>query len=70
MNIHAGLGVAVREFPVVKPSGKRGSVDYVLYADAKDVFAAVGLIAGLAYNFLMVRTKSVGDCILAHAITK
>jgi type I restriction enzyme R subunit len=24
MNIHAGPGVAVREFPVVKPDGKRG----------------------------------------------
>jgi uncharacterized protein len=29
----------------------------------------VGVIAGLAYNFLMVRTKSLGDCILAHAVT-
>lgn len=40
MNIHAGPGVAVREFPVVKPDGKRGSVDYLLYADAK----AIGVV--------------------------
>lgn len=40
MNIHAGLGVAVREFPVVKPDGKRGSVDYLLYADGK----AIGVV--------------------------
>jgi len=37
MNIHAGPGVAVREFPVVKPDGKRGSVDYLLYAGAKAI---------------------------------
>jgi len=36
MNIHAGP-VAVREFPVVKPDGKRGSVDYLLDADAKAI---------------------------------
>ncbi len=35
MNIHAGPGVAVREFPVVKPDLKRGSVDYLLYAGGK-----------------------------------
>lgn len=40
MNIHAGSGVAVREFPVVRPDGKRGSVDYLLYAGAK----AIGVV--------------------------
>lgn len=40
MNIHAGRGVAVREFPVVKPDLKRGSVDYLLYAGAK----AIGVV--------------------------
>ena len=40
MNIHAGPGVAVREFPVVKPDGKGGSVDYLLYAGAK----AIGVV--------------------------
>ena len=29
----------------------------------------VGLIAGVAYNWWMVRTRSLGDCILAHAVT-
>ena len=29
----------------------------------------VGLIAGIAYNWWMIRTKSLGDCILAHAVT-
>ena len=40
MNIHAGAGVAVREFPVVKADGKRGSVDYLLYAQGK----AIGVV--------------------------
>jgi hypothetical protein len=40
MSIHAGQGVAVREFPVVKPDEKRGSVDYLLYAGGK----AIGVV--------------------------
>ena len=40
MNIHAGPGVAVPEFPVVKPDGRRGSVDYLLYANGK----AIGVV--------------------------
>lgn len=40
MNIHAAPGVAVREFRVVKPGGKAGSVDYLLYAGAK----AIGVV--------------------------
>jgi CAAX protease family protein len=29
----------------------------------------VGLVAGVLYNWWMVRTRRLGDCILAHAIT-
>jgi uncharacterized protein len=29
----------------------------------------VGLIGGVLYNWWMVRTKSLGDCILSHAVT-
>jgi CAAX protease family protein len=29
----------------------------------------VGLLTGVIYNFWMVRTKSLGDCILVHAVT-
>lgn len=29
----------------------------------------VGLVAGIIYNWWMVRTRSLGDCILAHAVT-
>jgi CAAX prenyl protease-like protein len=29
----------------------------------------VGLLAGVAYNWWMMRTRRLGDCILAHAVT-
>jgi hypothetical protein len=29
----------------------------------------VGLLTGVIYNFWMVRTKSLGDCVLVHAAT-
>ena len=30
---------------------------------------AGGLLAGIAYNWWMLRSKSLADCILAHAVT-
>ncbi|HTR34640.1 MAG TPA: CAAX prenyl protease-related protein [Bryobacteraceae bacterium] len=41
----------------------------VLFASEHGPYWDVGLIAGIAYNWWMVRTRSLGDCILAHAIT-
>ncbi len=41
----------------------------VLFASEHGSWWDVGLIAGLVYNWLMLRTKSLGDCILAHAVT-
>lgn len=41
----------------------------VLFAVEHGSFWDVGLMAGVIYNWLMIRTKSLGDCILAHAIT-
>jgi CAAX prenyl protease-like protein len=41
----------------------------VLFASEHGPYWDVGLIAGIAYNGLLVRTKSLADCILAHAIT-
>ena len=40
-----------------------------LFAAEHGPYWEVGLLAGLAYNWWMVRTKSLGDCILAHAVT-
>jgi CAAX prenyl protease-like protein len=44
-------------------------ISALLFASEHGPYWEVGLIAGLAYNFLMIRSRSLGDCILAHAIT-
>lgn len=40
-----------------------------LFASEHGPYWEVGLMAGIAYNWWMIRTKSLGDLILAHAIT-
>ena len=40
-----------------------------LFASEHGPYWEVGLIAGIAYNWWMCRTKSLGDCILLHAVT-
>lgn len=41
----------------------------VLFAAEHGPYWDVGLIAGVAYNWWMVRTRSLADCILVHAVT-
>jgi len=41
----------------------------VLFACEHGSYWDVGLAAGVAYNWWMVRTRSLGDLILAHAVT-
>jgi CAAX prenyl protease-like protein len=41
----------------------------LIFASEHGPFWEVGLIAGIAYNWWMCRTRSLGDCILAHAVT-
>jgi CAAX protease family protein len=41
----------------------------LLFAFEHGPYWDVGLITGLIYNFWMVRTRSVADCILMHGIT-
>ena len=41
----------------------------VLFASEHGSWWDVGLLAGVAYNWWMLRTKSLGDCILAHGVT-
>ena len=41
----------------------------VLFAAEHGSYWDVGLVAGLIFNLWMVRTKSLGDLILAHAVT-
>ena len=44
-------------------------VGSVLFASEHGPYWEVGLIAGVAYNWWMCRTKSLADCILTHAVT-
>lgn len=41
----------------------------VLFASEHGSYWAVGLAAGIVYNWWMLRTRSLADCILAHAVT-
>ncbi|MGD0665927.1 MAG: CAAX prenyl protease-related protein [Bryobacteraceae bacterium] len=41
----------------------------LLFASEHGPYWEVGLAAGVIYNWWLVRTKSLGDCILAHAVT-
>jgi CAAX prenyl protease-like protein len=41
----------------------------VLFASVHGAYWEVGLVAGVIYNWWMVKTRSLGDCILAHAVT-
>ena len=41
----------------------------VLFASEHGPYWDVGLAAGIVYNWWMVRTRSLADCILAHAVT-
>ena len=40
-----------------------------LFASEHGPFWEVGLIAGVAYNWWMIRTKSLANCVLTHAVT-
>lgn len=41
----------------------------ILFASEHGSFWAVGLAAGVVYNWWMIRTKSLADVMLAHAVT-
>jgi hypothetical protein len=40
-----------------------------LFASEHGPYWEVGLLAGIAYGWWMIRTKSLADCILAHGVT-
>ncbi len=44
-------------------------VTVVLFALEHGPYWEVGALAGIAYGWWMLRTRSLGDCILAHAVT-
>jgi CAAX prenyl protease-like protein len=44
-------------------------VTAALFASEHGSYWEVGLAAGILYNWLVIRTRNLGDCILAHAVT-
>ena len=44
-------------------------VTAMLFASEHGPYWEVGLITGFLYNWWMVRTRSLGDCVVAHAVT-
>ena len=41
----------------------------LLFASEHGPYWEVGLAAGLIYNWWLIRTKNLADCIVAHAVT-
>jgi uncharacterized protein len=55
--------------PLGKYSAKSFWIVAALFASEHGPYWDVGLVAGVIYNWWMVRTRSLGDLILAHAVT-
>ncbi len=55
--------------PLGKYAGQAFWIVAVLFASEHGSYWDVGLAAGIIYNLWMVRTRSLGDLILAHAVT-
>ena len=58
-----------REVPLGQYSRAAFWITAILFASEHGDLWDVGLAAGLAYNWWMRRTRSLGDLILAHAVT-
>jgi CAAX prenyl protease-like protein len=58
-----------REVPLGAWSARAFWIVAVLFAVEHGALWDVGLAAGILYNWWMVRTKSLGDVILAHGVT-
>ncbi len=57
------------QVPLGQWSAAAFSITAVLFASEHGSFWEVGLVAGIVYNWWMVRTGSLGDLILVHAVT-
>ncbi|MEK7404323.1 MAG: CAAX prenyl protease-related protein [Acidobacteriota bacterium] len=55
--------------PLGAYSARAFLISALLFAAEHGPYWDVGLAAGLAYNWWIVRTRNLADCILAHAVT-
>ncbi len=58
-----------KKVPLGAYSGFAFCVSVLLFASEHGSFWDVGIVAGAAYNWWIIRTKTLADCILAHAVT-
>jgi hypothetical protein len=58
-----------QEVPLGTWSAQSFWIVAVLFASEHGSYWDVGLAAGIIYNWWMLRTRSLGDLILAHAVT-
>lgn len=63
------INPAFEKVPLGAYSAQSFWIVAILFASEHGPYWDVGLLAGIAYNWWMIRTRSLGDCILAHAIT-
>jgi CAAX prenyl protease-like protein len=63
------INVDFRSVPLGTYTASSLVIASVFFASEHGPYWDVGLVAGFIYNWWMIRTKSLGDCILAHAVT-
>lgn len=63
------VSVDFQKVPLGTYSSQSFWLTAVLFAIEHGPYWEVGLLAGVAYNLWVVRTKNIADCILAHACT-
>ena len=63
------ISPAIEKVPLGTYGAQAFWITAVLFASEHGVYWDVGLAAGVLYNWWMIRTRSLADCILAHAVT-
>jgi CAAX prenyl protease-like protein len=63
------ISTEFQKIPIGAYSASSFWISAVLFASEHGPFWDVGLTAGILYNWWIVRTKSLGDLILAHGVT-
>jgi CAAX prenyl protease-like protein len=58
-----------RQVPLGRYTRTAFAITAVLFAVEHGSYWDVGLAAGVGYNLWMIRTRSLGDCVVAHAVT-
>jgi CAAX prenyl protease-like protein len=63
------ISPAFEKVPLGTYSAQSFWITAVLFASEHGPYWDVGLVTGIIYNVWMLKTKRLGDCVLAHAVT-